>query len=61
VADIAVRKYKEDMEKKDQSQEGVLTTMRLATKDQTSKLIQKLGKLTVFANPNLGSDWLKEV
>jgi len=55
-ADTAVRKYKEDTDEKNQSQEGILTAMRLAAKDQTSKLIQKLGKLTAVANPNLGSD-----
>jgi len=55
-ADIAVRKYKEDTDEKDQSQEGILTTMRLAAKDLTSKLIQKTNKLTAVANPNLESD-----
>jgi len=60
-ADTAVWKYKEDMDEKNQSQEGILTAMRSAAKDLTSKLTQKLGKLTAVANPNLGSDWLKEI
>jgi hypothetical protein len=45
----------------DQSEEGVLAAMRLGTKEKTSRLIQKMGKLTAVANPNLGVDWLSEV
>ena len=60
-ADVAVRLYKEETLEDDQSQEGILVAMRLGTKEKTTKLIQKLGKLTAVANPNLGSEWLQEV
>jgi len=60
-ADIGVRLYKEETLAEDQSEEGILATMRLGTKEKTSKLIQKLGKLTAVANPNLRNEWLQEV
>ena len=60
-ADIAVRLYKEETPLEDQDVEGALAAMRMGAKEKTSKLIQKLGKLTAVANPNLGSEWLKEV
>jgi len=41
--------------------EGVANAMRLGTKEKASKLISKMGKLLVVANPAHGPEFLEEV
>jgi hypothetical protein len=60
-ADLAVRLYREETPEDLQTEAGVLAAMRLGTKEKTTRLVQKLGKLTAVANPNLGIEWLQEV
>jgi len=61
VVDNAVRQYKEETEVGEQSPQGIVDAIRTGIKEQMSKLIQKMNKLTAVANPNFGSEWLKEV
>jgi len=53
--------YKGETEDDKQSPQGILDAIRAGIKDQTSKLIQKMNKLTGVTNPTDGSEWLKEV
>ena len=60
-ADVAVRKYHEDVLAEEVIREGVATAMRASIKDSIEKLYKKLSKIVSMANPTHGLEWLQEV
>ena len=60
-ADTAARVYKEETAEDEQSLDGICEAMRIGSKEKTSRLMQKMGKLVAVANPSLGNEWLQEV
>jgi hypothetical protein len=59
--DVAVRAYQEALEDGEANPVNEANAMQAGIKDKSLALSQKLGKLTIVANPELGDRFLAQV